>query len=131
MQLPAIILSALFAGIGAIAVILPDTFIEVCRSLNTPTGLLVAAAVCILFGAALLVAASGSRAPNPLRLFGALILIAGLATPRFGVEFSQRLLEPMSAEGGALLRVFGTLAIAFGCVFVWALSPRQHMPRRQ
>jgi len=131
MQLPAIILSALFAGIGAIAVILPDTFIEVCRSLNTPTGLLVAAAVFILFGAALLVAASGSRAPNPLRLFGALILIAGLATPRYAVALSQSLFVTMSADGGALLRVFGTLAIAFGCVFVWALSPRQHMPRRQ
>ena len=131
MQLPAIILSALFAGTGAIAVILPDTFIEVGRSLNTPTSLLVAAVVFVVFGAALLVAASGSRAPNPLRLFGALILIAGLVTPRYAVALSQSLFATMSAEGGALMRVFGTLAIALGCVFVWALSPRQHMPRRQ
>ena len=92
--------------------------------------LLVAAAVCLGFGAALLVAASGSRPPNPLRLFGALILIAGLATPRYGVEVSQHLLDPMSAGSGALLRVLGTVTIALGCIFVWALSPRQHMPRR-
>jgi uncharacterized protein YjeT (DUF2065 family) len=131
MQLPAIILSALFAGIGAIAVILPDTLIEVVRSLSTPTGLLVAAAVRIIFGATLLMAASESRAPNLLRLFGAVILIAGLATPVFGLELSDSLLTTVSAEGGALLRVFGTLAIALGSVFVWALSPRQHMPRRQ
>src|SRR5688572_24050088 len=131
MQLPAIILSALFAGIGAMAVILPDTVIEIGRSLATPTGLLVAAAVRAAFGVVLLMAASESRAPNLLRLFGAVILIAGLSTPLFGVELSQSVLDLVSREGGALLRVFGTIAFALGCLFVWALSPRQHMPRRQ
>jgi uncharacterized protein YjeT (DUF2065 family) len=131
MQLPAIILSALFAGIGAIAVFWPDTFLEVGKSLSTPTGLLVAAALRIGFGAALLVAAQESRAPNMLRLFGAVILLAGLATPLFGVELARELLTVASAEGGAWLRIFGTIAIALGCSFVWALSPRQSMPRRQ
>jgi uncharacterized protein YjeT (DUF2065 family) len=131
MQLPAIIFSALFAGIGAMAVLLPDTVVEIARSLATPTGLLVAAALRAGFGVVLLMAAAESRAPNLLRLFGAVALIAGLSTPLFGVELSQRLLTLVSTEGGALLRVFGTIAIALGCSFVWALSPRQSMPRRQ
>ena len=130
MQMLATVLSALFAGIGAIAVFWPDTFIEVGRSLSTPTGLLAAAALRVVFGAALLMAASLSRAPNMLRLFGAVILIAGLATPLFGVELATRLLTAASAEGGAWLRIFGTVAIALGASFVWALSPRAHMPSR-
>ena len=131
MQLPAIILSALFAGIGATAVFWPDTFLNVGRSLSTPVGLLVAAGVRITFGAVLLLAASESRAPNLLRLFGAVILIAGLSTPLFGVELARSLLTLASTEGGVWLRVFGTLAIALGCLFVWALSPRQSMPSRR
>lgn len=130
MQMLATILSALFAGIGAIAVFWPDTFIEVGRSLSTPTGLLVAAALRVVFGAALLMAAPGSRAPNVLRLFGAVILIAGLATPLFGVELARSLLGVVSADGGGWLRIFGTIAIALGTSFVWALSPRTSMPSR-
>jgi uncharacterized protein YjeT (DUF2065 family) len=131
MQMLATILSALFAGVGATAVFWPDTFIEVGRSLSTPTGLLVAAAVRVVFGAALLMAAPISRAPALLRLFGAVILIAGLATPLFGVELSRSLLTAASANGGTWLRIFGTIAIALGGSFVWALSPRAHMPSRR
>ena len=68
MQLPAIIMSALFAGIGAIGVFWPDTFIEVGRSLSTPTGLLVAAALRIVFGAALLMAAPELARAEPAAL---------------------------------------------------------------
>ena len=131
MQMIATILSALFAALGAVAVFWPDTFIDVGRSLSTPTGLLVAAGVRVVFGAALLMAAPTSRAPNLLRLFGALILIAGLGTPLLGIELSRSMLSAASAEGGAWLRIFGTAAIALGTSFVWALSPRVSMPSRR
>jgi uncharacterized protein YjeT (DUF2065 family) len=131
MPMIAIIFSALFAGLGATAVFLPDTFIEVARELSTPIGLLVAAAVRVVFGAALLLAAQESRAPNALRVFGVVILIAGLATPWFGAEVARRLLAVAAQDGGAMLRIFGTIAVALGVLFVMALSPRTHMPSRQ
>ena len=130
MQMIATVLSALFAGLGAIAVFWPDTFIGVGRSLATPSGLLLAAAIRVVFGAALLMAAPGSRAPSLLRLFGALIVIAGLSTPLFGVELASHVLA-MASENGAWLRMGGTIAIALGGSFVWALSPRQSMPSRR
>src|SRR5262245_62900203 len=129
MQMIATVLSALFAGLGAMAVFWPDQVIEIGRSVSTPAGLLTAAALRILFGAVLVAAASLSRAPNLLRVFGALILLAGLSTPLFGVELARVLLDVSEQDGGAWLRITGTIAIALGALFVWALAPRQHMPR--
>ena len=131
MQMPATILSALFMGLGAMAIFWPDQVVEIGRSLSTPVGLLVAAAVRVVFGVLLLMAAPHSRAPNLLRVFGALILLAGLSTPLFGVDLARALLDTASVDGGAALRVFGTVAVALGASFVWALSPKQHMPRRE
>ncbi len=123
MQMAATLMSALLAGLGAIAVFLPDTLIEMGRNFTTPKGLLAAAAVRVVFGALLITAASTSRAPNLLRVFGALILVAGLATPLLGPEYARGLQAAVS-ERGELIRVAGTVAIVLGCSFVWALSPR-------
>jgi len=130
MQMLATIMSALFAGLGAMAIFWPETVIGIGLSLSTPSGLLGAAALRVVFGAVLLMAAPLSRAPNLLRLCGALILIAGLSTPLFGVEVAKRLLDVAAEDSGAWLRVTGTIAVALGSLFVWALSPLQHMPRR-
>lgn len=131
MQMFATVMSALFAGLGAMAVFWPEQVIDISRSLSTPVGLLTAAALRILFGALLVAAAPHSRAPNLLRVFGVLILLAGLSTPLFGVELAKVLLEVSAEDGGVWMRITGTIAIALGALFVWALAPKQHMPRRE
>jgi hypothetical protein len=131
MQLPAIVMSALLAGLGAIGVIWPDILLDAGRQLATSNGLFAAAAVRVVFGGALLIAAQTSRAPNLLRLCGGLIFLAGLATPFFGSDRALALLALLSADRGALMRVAGTLAVALGCAFVWALSPRGAAPQRR
>jgi len=128
MQLAATIMSALLAGLGAIGVFYPDFLLELGRRLSTPNGLLVAAAIRVAFGGLLLTAAATSRAPNLLRLFGAVILIVGLLTPVFGPERANTLLQMAAADRGAWFRIGGTFAILIGISFVWALSPRG-MPR--
>jgi uncharacterized protein YjeT (DUF2065 family) len=124
MQLAATIMSALLAGLGAMGVFYPDVLLEVGRYLSTPNGLLVAAAIRILFGGLLLTAAATSRAPNLLRVFGAVILIVGLLTPVYGPERAQRTLQILAANRGEYFRIGGTFAILIGVTFVWALSPR-------
>jgi hypothetical protein len=124
MQLAATVMSAIFAGLGAMLVFLPDTVLSVVRDLNTPNGLFVAAGVRLLFGGLLLTAASTSRAPNLLRVFGALIFLAGIATPMFGTDRARNVIDALAADKGAYARMAGTLAIALGCAFVFALSPR-------
>jgi hypothetical protein len=128
MQLVATIMSALLAGLGAIGVVYPNFLFEVGRHLVTPNGLLVAAAIRVVFGGFLLTSAATSRAPNSLRLFGAVILIAGLLTPVYGPERSSSTLQILAANRGEYFRIWGTFALVLGLCFVWALSPRG-MPR--
>jgi len=128
MQLAATIMSALLAGLGAMGVFYPDVLLEVGRYLSTPNGLLVAAAIRVAFGGLLLTAAATSRAPNLLRVFGAVFLIVGLLTPVYGPERAQRTLQILAANRGEYFRIGGTFAILIGVFFVWALSPRG-MPR--
>jgi hypothetical protein len=127
----ATILSALVAGLGVIGVVWPDVLLEFGRSFATPDGLLAAAALRIVFGGSLLIAAQGSRAPSALRLIGIAILVAGLATPMIGVGRTRALLEAASANGGTWVRIAGTLAIALGTSLVFALSPRAGGPLRR
>jgi len=131
MQMFATVLSALFAGLGAMAVFWPEQVVDIGRSISTPAGLLTGAVLRILFGAIIVAAAPLSRAPKLLRVFGALILLAGLSSPLFGVELMRTLLAVSADDGGAWMRITGTLAFALGALFVWALSPREHMPRRE
>jgi len=83
-----------------------------------------AAGIRIVFGGMLLTAAQTSRAPNLLRACGAIILIAGLATPWFGAERAREVLAAAGAADGAGMRIACTVAVALGSSFVWALSPR-------
>ena len=128
MQLTATIMSALLAGLGAIGMFYPDFLLELGRHLSTPNGLLVAAAIRVLYGGLLLTVAATSRAPNTLRVFGAVILIAGLLTPVYGPERASSTLQVLAANRGEYFRVGGTFAVLIGLTFVWALSPRG-MPR--
>jgi hypothetical protein len=131
MQMPAIILSALFAGIGAVSAVWPDIVLTWARELATPNGLFVAAAVRVVFGAALLLGAPTSRAPRLLRVFGLLIFAVGLATPLLGTERALGTLATLSQDRGALMRITGTVVFVLGCIFVWSLSPRSVNPRRE
>jgi uncharacterized protein YjeT (DUF2065 family) len=125
------ILCALFAGIGAIAIFWPTIMSQVAEYLVTPNGLLAAAAVRVVFGGSLILAAPDSKAPNTLRVIGALVVIAGLATPLVGPAVANRLLDAWSTDGGARFRMFGTIAVALGCWLVWMLTPRggRHIAR--
>ena len=125
MQMVATIMSAAFAGLGVVGVLWPDIVLGFARDyFTTPSGLFAAAGIRVVFGGILLTAAQTSRAPNLLRVCGAIIAIAGLATPWFGVERTREVLAAADAAGGAGMRIACTVAVALGSSFVWALSPR-------
>jgi uncharacterized protein YjeT (DUF2065 family) len=125
------VLSALFAGIGAIAMFWPSVMSAAAQYLVTPNGLLAAAAVRVVFGGSLILAAPDSKAPTTLRVIGAVVVIAGLATPLLGPTVANNLIADWSTDGGARFRVFGTVAVVLGCWLVWLLTPRggRHIAR--
>jgi hypothetical protein len=118
-------LGLVIAAICAIIVAAPSVSLEFGRSLISQNVLYVAAAVRIFFGAVLLWVAPGARAPNSLRILGAVILIAGLVTPFVGVERSLTIFDWMIAQGPLFTRAWAGVALALGLFIAYALIARR------
>jgi uncharacterized membrane protein len=116
----------IIAGIGVIGVAAPSVLLEVGQSLQTLNVLYTVAAVRVIFGAVLLWVAPASRTPKTLRVFGVLIVIAGVLTPFIGVERSRALLDWWSTQGLWFTRVWAGVAVVFGLFIVYAVTT----PRR-
>ena len=118
-----VVVFGLFMGaLGALGFVAPERLIAFVRSFQTPAGLYFAAGLRLILGFALFVAAPTSRAPDVLRVLGVFIIIAGLATPFFGLERFRKLLEWWSARGTAFIRVWATFALGFGLLLAYAVS---------
>lgn len=117
-------LFALFIGaLGLVGLARPERLIRFATSWQTPTGLYVAAALRIVLGLALFLAAPDSRAPVTLRILGVVTLVAGLATPFFGLERFHRVLDWWAALRPAFKRAWAGCALAFGLLLFYAVVP--------
>jgi hypothetical protein len=121
----ALALSTAVSALGAIGVLSPNTLLAIGREFASPVGLLVAAAIRVVFGGVLMLTAPASRAPRTLRLIGLVILVVGVITPFFGVERTRAILDWWSGQGALLTRIPPAVALALGCSLFYLLSPRR------
>jgi len=108
---------------GAIGVAEPDVFLSVGRAVITPGGLFAIAALRIAIGLVFVLAAPASRAPQALRVLGVLVIIAGLATPSFGVVRSLAVLDWWASVGPSLRRIETGVVVALGGLLVYVFRP--------
>ncbi|NNL67975.1 MAG: hypothetical protein HKP30_17130 [Myxococcales bacterium] len=123
MTVIAIALSLAIAALGLLGLFAPDRLIGTVRAFQRPGGLYVAAGVRLIFGGALYLAADGSRAPDGVRLLGMLVIVAGIATPLFGLERYARLLDWWAAQGPGFVRAWSVFALLLGLGLGYALTP--------
>jgi hypothetical protein len=57
-----------------------------------------------------------------LRVLGAIVVLAGLATPLFGVDRTRAVLDWEVEQGTALVRVGAGIALAFGAFLAFAVT---------
>ena len=115
--------------VGLVGVFTPDSLITVGRYVVTPIGLYVIAAVRVGVGLLLILVARISRAPRTLRVFGAVVLVAGLATPLFGVERARAILDWEATQGTALVRVIAGLLFVIGGSIAFAVGAGRRLVR--
>jgi hypothetical protein len=125
-KLVATVMAFLVAALGVVGVTSPSILLGLGQSLQTPSALLVAAALRISFGAVLVWVASASRMPRTLRIIGFLMIVGGVLTPVFGVERFQAILGWFSSQGPLLMRAWASIAIVFGLFVAHAVNA----PRR-
>ena len=109
-----VLLGLLIAGVGAIAVFAPTRLLAIARWFVTPRGFIAAIGIRLLVGSLLIAAAPDLRWPGASRVFGILIVAAGLLTPVIGLERSRALVQAWSARGSGLHRLWGALALGLG-----------------
>ena len=119
----AALLVALFAiVVGVVGIVTPDSLMTIGRYVATPVGLYVIAAIRVAIGVVLMLVAPTSRVPRTLRVVGAVVVVAGLATPLFGVERTRAILDWESTQGTALMRVVAGLVLAIGGFIAFAVA---------
>ena len=126
MVLVALLVGLFIVAIGMFGVAAPHGLLTAIRFVLTPLGLYLVAALRVVFGVVLVLAAPSSRAPKVLRLLGFIMLVAGLTTPFFGVDRARAMLDWWAARGPAFMRLWAGFAVAFGALVVYAVAPRRH-----
>jgi hypothetical protein len=117
-------LVALFVIVAGVAgMIAPDRVMSLASYVLTPAGLLGIAALRISIGVVLIMVAPATRAPRTLQVCGAVILLAGLVTPLFGVERARAVFDWEVAQGPTLIRAGAAAIVAIGGLFAFALTP--------
>ena len=110
---------------GLIGLVAPDVFAGVVRFMQTFPAIYAAAAVRVAVGMVLLQAASTSRLPIFLRIFGQFCSeLGGLLTPFVGRQFAEVILDWWSSHGSALVRLFAAVSLALGLVTAYAVAPK-------
>ena len=119
------ILAAFVVAAGVAALVAPDMVFSLRSLAATQGALLVFAGLRAAMGIVLVMAAPHSRAPRMLQAAGGLMLLAGMATPLFGVERTRAVLDWEAAQGLWLIRLTGAIVVALGGLLTIALVPRQ------
>ena len=122
MKALALIISLLIVAIGVVGILAPEGLLRIGQWSVTSTGLYVIAAFRVGIGLVLLGVASASRTPRTLRVFGVFVLVAGLATPLFGVARAGAVLNWWLAQDPLLLRLLAALLVAFGAFLLYVVA---------
>ena len=120
----AMVLGFVVAATGVLGMAAPSFLLEFGRLLQSPGALWIVAAMRIAFGAILIWAAANSRTPRTLLVIGIVIVIAGLATPFFGIGRAQSMFDWWSAQGPFVMRAWPMAAVGFGLFIAYVTLPR-------
>ena len=113
----------LIIAMGVLGAISPPRLLALVARFQSQRGLYVLAALRVVIGVALLMAAAGSRAPAFLGILGVVSVIAGVATTFFGVHRFQAILSWWSLRSAVLLRLWCLVVLSLGAALVWAIAP--------
>jgi hypothetical protein len=119
MRLLGLVIGALVILGSAIGFAAPDLRLSLERSVITPAGLYAIAAVRIAIGLVFMFAAPASRSLRTLRVLGLIVIIAGLATPWFGVTRARAVLDWLASAGPLLMRLDAGVGMALGGFLVY------------
>jgi hypothetical protein len=125
MKTAALLVSLVAIVAGVVGLVAPESLLTLGRSVTTPLGLAVIGSVRIVIGLILMGSAPDSSMPRTLRVVGALVAAAGLATPLVGVDRTRAILDWEAAQGPSFIRAVASLVLAIGGLIAFAVRPKR------
>ena len=122
MRVPGLLVALFMIVLGVTGIILPHRLLSIAEFTVAPAGLYVTAAVRLVIGIILLAAASRSRFPKVLYVFGALAIVGGFTTLFLSVEQARAIADWTSSRAAIVVRLFGLFALALGSFIAYATS---------
>ena len=121
----AVLIGLIIASLGILGMAAPAVLLDATAFALTQTGLYVAAVLRVAFGLVLFLAAPVSRLPRTMRILGALIVLAGVMTPFFGVERARAIVDWWTVQGPLFMRAWAAIAVVLGLLIIYAFAPRR------
>lgn len=112
-----------FTIFDVFGLIFPSRIIAFVSRWQTQAGLYLAAIIRIVLGVASLFTASTSRAPLYLRILGVVAVVAGVATPFFGLHRFKAVIHWWSRQSIVFIRACLAVVILFGISLIWEVWP--------
>jgi len=119
----ALLVAVFIICVGVTGIFMPESLLSIRQYVVTPKGLYAVGALRVGIGLVLMMVARVSRLPKTLRTLGAIVFVAGLATPIFGVDRARAVLDWQATQGTALIRIGAVLAVLAGAFVAFAVRP--------
>ena len=118
-------LGVVFILMGLWVVVFPDQLVSIV-DWESRQGLNVAAGMRVVTGLLLVLSASSTRYPKGLRIFGGLVLLAGLGLPFIPIDIWAGLIQWWLVENLVIYRVGGgVVGMLLGAFLVHAAQPER------
>ena len=116
MKALALLIAALMVLLGLTGVLWPEGLMPLAISSFSQTGLYVVAAVRIILGALLFMAARATRTPKTIRVIGLILLVAGIASVFISAERAQLMKDWWIAHGPDTFRIAACFPLVAGII---------------
>ena len=104
---------------GLLGLVAPNVLLSMGRSVITPAGIYIIAALRIGVGILFIYTARTSRMPRTVRVLGLAVVLAGIATPVFGMDRSLAVLGWWSGQSAFMLRAPALIMVGIGAFVVY------------
>ncbi len=118
----AMVLGVAFILVGVLVAVSPERLLSL-ADWESRRGLYIAAALRVVSGLVLILAAPASRSPTGFRIVGAIALLAGLVLPPIPTDRWTTFIRWWTKEHRNLYRASATVAILLGTFIVYAALP--------
>src|SRR3954469_18944525 len=116
MKAIALLIAALMVLLGLTGVLWPEGLMQLATYSFTRNGLYVVAAVRVVLGVLLLLAARSTRTPKTVCVIGVILLVAGIGTALIPIERAQLMKEWWVERGPDTLRIVACFPLLAGII---------------